>query len=59
MKQNSEFSQELPCQEAENIVFCKILCIFSNSAQFAKFCEKFCDRRILVGLNCLLLINYI
>ena len=32
MKQNSEFSQALHCHEAENMVFCKILRIFSNSA---------------------------
>ena len=41
MKQNSEFSRELCCREAKNIIFCKILCIFRNSAQFTRFCEKF------------------
>ena len=46
MKQNSEFSQEEHCQEAGNIVFCKILRIFSNSAQFTNFSEKFCYHRI-------------
>ena len=51
MKQTFKFSQELCCHEAENIVFCKILRMFSNSAQFTKFCEKFYDRRILVGLH--------
>ena len=55
MKQNLEFSRELCCREAENIIFCKILLIFSYSAQFADFC----DRRILVGLktNYILLIG--
>ena len=41
MKQTSELSRELCCQEAKNIIFCKILCIFLNSAQFTRFCEKF------------------
>ena len=27
-------------REAENFIFCKILRIFSNSAQFTKFCEN-------------------
>ena len=51
MKQNLEFSQELRCREAKNIIFCKILCIFPNSAQLTRFCEKFSGRRILEGLN--------
>ena len=55
MKQNSKFSRELCCREAENIVFCKILRIFSNSAEFTKFCKKLCDRRILVGLKSIML----
>ena len=46
MKQNSEFSQALCCQEAKNIIFCKILCTFPNSAQFTRFCEKLRERRI-------------
>ena len=33
MKQNLEFSQELRCWEAKNIISCKILCIFPNSAK--------------------------
>ena len=46
MKQNSEISLELRCREAKNSIFCKILHIFSNSAQLTKFFEKFCDCRI-------------
>ena len=57
MKQNSEFSPELCCQEAKNIVSCKILHIFSNSAQFTKFCEKSQNRRILVGLSDVLIVS--
>ena len=55
MKQNSKFVRELCCQEAENIVFCKILHIFSNSAQFTKFCKKFCNCIILGGLKAIML----
>ena len=47
MKKNSEFSRELICQMVETVIFCKVLSVFSNLAQFAKFCENlFCDSRI-------------
>ena len=51
MKQNSEFSRKLCCWQAKNILFCKIMCIFLNSAQLNRFCVKFRGRRILKGLT--------
>ena len=54
MKQTEEFSRELCCREAKNVIFCKILCIFPNSVQFTRFCDKISraqNHGILEGLN--------
>ena len=40
-KYEAKFGTFLRIMMSGNIVFCKILSIFSNSVQFTKFCEKF------------------